>query len=213
MSTQLPSYSPEADVPGYTPVATSAGTGDALPSYDDSGPQAFIIPPELDSKLPEHFRISGKYLLPQVFPSDLFAHLTLLGAFHRLREEVRTQKGKADINLQPDEQWAVFLERAVYRFERWATMVIGGDSDAEETNPTPPETRELAPNEVPPLDVLMVWHTYMLNPRTYYEDTLRKLHGLLNIGCAHSILRQCTPAHARLQILSIAPIGCHHRCR
>ncbi|EUC57195.1 ATP-dependent RNA helicase DOB1, putative [Rhizoctonia solani AG-3 Rhs1AP] len=30
--------------------------------------------------------------------------------------------------------------------------------------------RMLNLDEVPPLDVLMAWHTYMLNPRPYYED-------------------------------------------
>ena len=40
---------------------------------------------------------------------------------------------------------------------------------------------------MPPLDVLMVWHAYLLNPTWYAEDTqriplLRKLH---KIGRAH----------------------------
>lgn len=178
-----PSYSPNA--PEYTPEARSVQ--DALPAYGDSGPQRlFVTPKTMDEKMPEHFKIGGNYVIPPVLPSDLYAHLILLGAFHRLREEVRTQKGKADITLQPDEQWAVFLERAVYRFELWATRVIGDGSDQPDVPVK--SSRELLPNEIPPLDVIMVWHTYLLNPRTYYEDTLRNLHGLLRIGYLDFIL-------------------------
>ncbi|KAH7318892.1 hypothetical protein B0J17DRAFT_300081 [Rhizoctonia solani] len=36
-------------------------------------------------------------------------------------------------------------------------------------------------DEVPPLDVLMAWHTYMLNPRVYYEDRVTKKSRLLGI--------------------------------
>ncbi|KAH7318890.1 hypothetical protein B0J17DRAFT_773168 [Rhizoctonia solani] len=36
-------------------------------------------------------------------------------------------------------------------------------------------------DEVPPLDVLMAWHTYMLNPRVYYEDGVTKKSRLLGI--------------------------------
>lgn len=178
MAALPPSYSPDA-LEYALPAATSAR--DSLPSYEDSGPQKILAVPEgINDKMPEHFKIGGKYVIPPVLPSDLFAHLILLGAFHRLREEVRTQKGKADITLQPDEQWAVFLERAVYRFERWAITVMG---DGEQAASTPMiKSRDLGPNELPPLDVMMVWHTYLLNPRTYYEDTLRNLPGLLAVG-------------------------------
>lgn len=178
-----PSYTPVA--PLYAPPGTSAG--DALPSYQDSGPRrAFVAPQAINDKMPEHFKVSDKYIIPSLLPSDLYAHLILLGAFHRLREEVWTQKVKSDITLQPDEQWAVFLERAVYRFECWATRLIGDGSDQPDAPVT--TSRELAPNELPPLDVMMVWHTYMLNPRTYYEDTLRNLQGLLKIGYVGSPL-------------------------
>ncbi|KIO19310.1 hypothetical protein M407DRAFT_56741, partial [Tulasnella calospora MUT 4182] len=82
--------------------------------------------------------------------------------------------------MEPDERYALFLQRAVYRFEQWVARMIGtGDDGEDEVSGQP---RRLAPNEVPPLDVIMVWHTYMLNPKTYYEDCLRKLPGLLKIG-------------------------------
>lgn len=176
----------EAPPPTYTQVdaPSAVPAPDALPGYSDSNapPSGVFIPsPGIDDKLPNHFKVDDQYVKAQVLPSDLEAHLVLLSAFHRLREEVRTFKGKADIPMEPDDRYAVFLQRAVYRFEQWAVRMIGGEGqEEEELGGGAP--RILASNEVPPLDVMMVWHTYMLNPRTYYEDCIRKLPGLLRIG-------------------------------
>ncbi|KAG9048661.1 hypothetical protein FS837_012289 [Tulasnella sp. UAMH 9824] len=179
MDTTLPSYTATtAEAPAYNVDAL-----DALPAYDDctGSTCAFVPAAGINDKVPNHFKINEKYVKVQVMPSELQAHLVLLGAFHRLREEVRNLTGiKADIPMEPDERYAVFLQRAVYRFEQWAVRMIGTGDDGEDEASGQP--RGLAPNEVPPLDVIMVWHTYMLNPRTYYEDCLRKLPGLLKIG-------------------------------
>ncbi|KAF8202036.1 hypothetical protein K438DRAFT_1491970, partial [Mycena galopus ATCC 62051] len=59
----------------------------------------------------------------------------------------------------PDQRWAWFVGLSVERFEKWC--------------------KALRPHHVakglalPPLDVLMVWHAYMLNPGWYSEDTNR----------------------------------------
>ncbi|KAG8952409.1 hypothetical protein FRC00_006770, partial [Tulasnella sp. 408] len=182
MAAPPPSYTnAPAEAPAYTAAPAVAAGSDALPGYDGSNVQANVFVPSqgIDDMLPNHFKVSNQYVKAQVTPSDLQAHLVLLGAFHRLREEVRTFKGRADIPMEPDERWAVFLQRAVYRFQKWAVRMIGRDGQEEVRGEGP---RVLAPDEVPPLDVLMVWHTYMLNPRTYYEDCLRKLPGLLRLG-------------------------------
>lgn len=184
MSAPPPTYSATASH-DYTQPPTA---GEALPAYDtSSAPQEFVPSPEIDDKIPNHFRINETYSPVLVYPSDLEAHLVLLGAFHRLREDVRTQKGKADIPMQPEERWAVFLQRAVYRFEAWAVRVIG---TAVENENSESGVHTLKPDEYPPLDVMMVWHTYMLNPRTYYEDCLRRLRGLLQVGQVAAPLKQ-----------------------
>ncbi|KAG9048660.1 hypothetical protein FS837_012288 [Tulasnella sp. UAMH 9824] len=181
MDTALPSYTATtAEAPAY-----NADAPDALPAYNASAasaqPSAFVPAAGIDDKVPNHFKFNDQYVKVQVMPSELQAHLVLLGAFHRLREEVRTLKGvKADIPMEPDERYSVFLQRAVYRFEQWAVRMISTGEDGEDE--AMGEPRRLTPNEVPPLDVMMVWHTYMLNPRTYYEDCLRKLPGLVKIG-------------------------------
>ncbi|KAG8926325.1 hypothetical protein FRC01_009005, partial [Tulasnella sp. 417] len=181
MAAPPPSYtSTPVQAPAYTATPIPGGS-DALPEYDDANaPSGIFVPSQgINDKLPNHFKINNQYVKAQVLPSELQAHLVLLGAFYRLREEVRTFKGKADLSMEPDERWTVFLQRAIYRFEQWAVRMIGGEGQEEVLGEGP---RVLASNEVPPLDVLMVWHTYMLNPRTYYEDCLRKLPGLLRIG-------------------------------
>ncbi|KAG8968920.1 hypothetical protein FRC05_001288 [Tulasnella sp. 425] len=185
MAAPPPSYSSAPIVaPPYAAPPVGGGS-DALPGYNDpSAPPSIFIPSQgIDDKLPNHFKIKDQYVQAQVTPSNLQAHLVLLGAFHRLREEVRTFKGKADIPMEPDERWAVFLQRAVYRFEQWAVRMIGGEGQEEALGEGP---KVLTPDEVPPLDVVMVWHTYMLNPRNYYEDCLRKLPGLLRVGLLES---------------------------
>ncbi|KAG9012494.1 hypothetical protein FRB94_005811 [Tulasnella sp. JGI-2019a] len=132
--------------------------------------------------------------VPPGKPSDLHAHLILLGAFHRLREEVRTQKGRLDFDLTPDEAWTVFLERAVHRFQSWITQVIGNDGDDDITVDLS-TARSLTADECPPIDVLMVWHTYMLSPRTYYEDCIRMHRGLQQVG-SFPLLQMCATINA-----------------
>lgn len=154
---------------------------EAPPSYDtseSSSSHPLWSPSQgIDDELPAVVQINNNSGAPLVRPSELQAHLVLLGAFHRLREEVRTQKGiKVDIQMSPDNAWAVFLQRAVYRFDAWVEKIIGNVVGSMELQ------RVLAPQELPPLDVIMVWHTYLLNPRTYYEDCLRRLQGLHQVG-------------------------------
>lgn len=89
-------------------------------------------------------------------------HLKLLAAFDALQGRVRaTPEGKGDV-LDGDTRWAVFCVRAEKGFERWVSEVgrrgVAGPLRGE---------------ELPGLDVLMVWHSYMLNPRRYYEDCQR----------------------------------------
>ncbi|KAH7101531.1 hypothetical protein BKA62DRAFT_179183 [Auriculariales sp. MPI-PUGE-AT-0066] len=87
----------------------------------------------------------------------------LLGAFSRLKSRVGlandTHNESSPIRLEEQDAWTVFLCRAVHRFQLWISNV-----------------HEL-PQEgyIPPLDVLMVWHSYLLNPFAYEEDSKRFL--------------------------------------
>jgi hypothetical protein len=123
---------------------------------------------------PQSYNIGSKVLAPfeLVTIPEIRAHLSFLGAFARLKAEVKSQKGPEVRTGSVDELWAIYIARAVDRFALWVKNGLGGLGH---------HTRKLVEDEVPPLDVLMAWHTYMLNPRVYYEDGVRGKSQLLQI--------------------------------
>jgi uncharacterized membrane protein YgcG len=84
-----------------------------------------------------------------------------------------------------EKRWAIFVTRAVDRFSTWWNQILGPLSDACTTERVQNDlglrlsdrlgapSISIAAETLPPLDVLMVWHSYMLNPRDYLEDCLR----------------------------------------
>ena len=93
--------------------------------------------------------------------------------------------GKHFVKLA-EKRWAVYVARAVDRFDAWLTKLL---PEARPMNmatfmtegpkgtlcePTYGQLRQFNRNNMPPADVLMVWHSYMLNPRAYLEDCLRQ---------------------------------------
>lgn len=106
---------------------------------------------------------------------EIQVHLAFLCAFTRLKAQVKSQSGPV-IRHSADELWAIYVAQAVDRFALWLERMLsklGGS-----------EPREFTENEAPPLDVLMAWHTYMLNPRVFFEDGLRGKSRLLGIRFA-----------------------------
>lgn len=126
-------------VPDAAPAYTAtANTEEHEHVYQDDQP-----PPAYPTTLPDSFPIGRRSTTPLVTVEDLQAHLRVLGAFHALRLQVR-EAGASD----PDGAWAVFLARAVHRFHKWVVSV------------RPQHGGGFAP--MPPIDVLMVWHSYLL---------------------------------------------------
>ncbi|KAI7536754.1 hypothetical protein KC331_g11296 [Hortaea werneckii] len=82
-----------------------------------------------------------------------------------------------------EKRWSIYVSRAVDRFDIWIRNVFADQQMAnldwmEEGGPQavlyqPQPPLNPSQDDVPPLDVLMVWHAYMLNPRAYLEDCLR----------------------------------------
>ncbi|OBZ73587.1 hypothetical protein A0H81_06345 [Grifola frondosa] len=144
----------------------------SLPAYSpayDRPPPAYTAPTT--------YTIGGrKTAVPLVHVDQLKAHLDLLRAFHGLREAVeKGDDGRFPVNvraLEGCQRWVWFLELAVERFRMWAASVQVMPID------------EWVQDEVPPLDVWMVWHAYLLNPIWYAEDCHRlpALQGLKKLG-------------------------------
>lgn len=132
-----------------------------------------LVPPpayELAVPLPKHVRVGPHTTPTLVSVEELVDHLKVLNAFSILKGSVLETNGAgasaSGIDLDNEAAWTLFVCRAVHRFERWVSC----------TSEPPKETT------LPPLDVLMVWHTYMLNPLAYKEDSVRALPQLAKLG-------------------------------
>jgi len=114
------------------------------------------------------------------------------------------QRGTA---LMREKRWAVFVTKAVDRFEAWYTnfgsredyeagypLMTVHFNEMESFNPADPQAASpFTPGNIPPLDVLMVLHAYMLNPRDFLEDCLRNRHlWLWKAGFPWAAVESCT---------------------
>ncbi|KAF2170866.1 hypothetical protein M409DRAFT_51114 [Zasmidium cellare ATCC 36951] len=175
------------------------------PEYDEDN---VLDPPDITAGF-TNLNISNTSQSPDGFPqpAECIAHLKVLECFYRLKQTVGSTDGLFGIEdkfvtghtiTQSDKtgellaklaekRWAVYLHRAVDRFETWSAAVTPsarmatrpkletqGKKDwllKRETMDGP--VIRLDKSNMPPADVLMVWHAYMLNPRAYLEDCLR----------------------------------------
>ncbi|KAJ5960034.1 uncharacterized protein N7479_007184 [Penicillium vulpinum] len=114
------------------------------------------------------------------------AHLKLLAVFADLRDTISSHNGlfglyDAEAAKFPSTQneararisekrWAVYVARAADR--PMATMDDLEDVGYENIVICDTEVAWSTKN-LPPLDILMVWHSHMLNPRSFLEDSIR----------------------------------------
>ncbi|KAF9222788.1 hypothetical protein BS17DRAFT_755176 [Gyrodon lividus] len=115
--------------------------------------------------LPETFTVGRQRVNLLVRPQHLKGHLTLLHAFHTLRATIEAGDDASrlphDVRIMDaDKRWGWFVNIAVERFNRWCLSLSEQRSGGVEQN-------------LPPIDVVMVWHAYLLNPIWYAEDTAR----------------------------------------
>ncbi|KAJ2912588.1 hypothetical protein MD484_g7833, partial [Candolleomyces efflorescens] len=143
----VPAYSRTPAGPNATPK--DVGHDASLPGYT----------------FPTRFKVGGVFtdgLLVNI--EQIKGHLALLDAFSNLKTQVEGLELESSyMSKDPERRWAWFVGLAVERFDVWARSLKHKDA--------------LQPLEdiIPPLDVLMVWHSYMLNPRWYTEDGQRML--------------------------------------
>ncbi|RPB04365.1 hypothetical protein L873DRAFT_1833068 [Choiromyces venosus 120613-1] len=115
--------------------------------------------------------------LPTV--SQCAVHLELLEAFTRLRNRVYKEEAFSELFGEDPEKklwWRAVVEVAVGRFGIWWETVneeLKVREEGEAGMLDKSSGMKVLPRDLlPPLDVLMVWHSYMLNPRKYNEDCI-----------------------------------------
>lgn len=138
--------------------------------------------------------------VPQVVSGDqLIVHLKLLETLYQLRRNVEQCDGLYGVkngekivdchNRQEtidhcQQRWAVYVQLAADRFQTWWTKAVMPKLNASKITRSQLDAMgsewvefqqpyNVNINELPPIDVLMIWHAYMLNPRTYLEDCVR----------------------------------------
>lgn len=125
--------------------------------------------------------------------AECAVHLELLETFYVLRQRIlksETLDKLFDLKAEPREvtkkdgtklklkdttlwtrrerKWHKYLELAVVRFLRWWKIARRG------IDTTPTNTPTISKERLPPLDVIMVWHAFLLNPRMFkchYQET------------------------------------------
>ncbi|KAL4983569.1 hypothetical protein BDW68DRAFT_194326 [Aspergillus falconensis] len=167
---------------------------------------AYTQPPDQQPGLPplNLTQNAGPALYTTVTYYECIAHLKFLAALSDLRDTVTSmpylfdipdpdpQEFSTHINeawaLVKEKRWAVYTAKAVARYTSWWDVCV----PASRPRPTVQQLSSSAfdnitvckspltwtQNELPPLDVLMVWHAHMLNPRSFLEDCIR--HGKIS---------------------------------
>ncbi|KAF9235563.1 hypothetical protein BU15DRAFT_51289 [Melanogaster broomeanus] len=102
---------------------------------------------------------------PLVSPEQVKGHLRLLRAFHNLRIIVEDCKDRRipgyAMQMDRHRRWEWFIHLAIDRFERWVQSL--------QFVPL----AKFVTEHMPPLDVWLVWHAYILSPCWYAEDCER----------------------------------------
>ncbi|KAH8194952.1 hypothetical protein TruAng_010893 [Truncatella angustata] len=178
--------------PAYTPVAGAP---------PPTGPPKQLSEKELDALNAAFSALNLPTVAQKVDENTCLAHLKLLATFHNLKEDVGYTDGlwnifdsRANRHDDPksepgavlaklrEKRWAIYVTRAVDRYEAWWNTMPSDPLTNDEMTANSPKHGDFVnsetplkwtPEMLPPLDVLMVWHAHMLNPRDYLEDCLR----------------------------------------
>ncbi|KAF2207168.1 hypothetical protein CERZMDRAFT_63004 [Cercospora zeae-maydis SCOH1-5] len=188
---------------------SSSSGSDAPPIYEERetfDPDHSLPPPDVTAGFSDLKISRGDDDLPT--NEECIAHLKMLECFYRLKQCVASQDGLFGIrddlvtgqNAPMDEKtsellaklgekrWAIYVQRAIDRFETWWDAIAPDSRWADRTQLARDGKAEvvclssttkdfvLDESTLPPVDILMVWHAFQLNPRCYLEDCIRQGH-------------------------------------
>ncbi|KAL1880934.1 hypothetical protein Plec18167_003469 [Paecilomyces lecythidis] len=185
---------------------------DRPPTYDEVEPLAANIPP-LDLS-----KSAGSAISSTVTKDQCIVHLKFLAALADLRDTISSEDklfgiedSEAD-RIQHDavgarvrireKRWAIYTSRAVHRFTLWWDLCLPTSGSLptldDMMNPVYSSItngKDKVPwnrDNMPPLDVLMVWHAHMLNPRAFLEDCIRNAKmGFWATGFPWGVINNC----------------------
>ncbi|PPQ96744.1 hypothetical protein CVT26_010229 [Gymnopilus dilepis] len=114
--------------------------------------------------------VTPRFMDSAVSREDIAAHLRIYGLIRSnlfILAKKHVYYDENDI-LWPTTEGRLFLRRSVYRFRLWIERVLR--PKFEKCGPT---HVGLDDHEIPPYDVALVLHAFMLHPRAFYSDTIR----------------------------------------
>ena len=168
---------------------------DGLPEYEDITPPVYESSGSSDysrfgkfrsyqySQLDKDEKIKENHLQqPQFIPNitEIITNLKLLKTFGKLKHEFLDNYDSTNKILE-DIKWRLFLTIAVKRFIVFVSTLkllmskvstIPRDLELSEDSRSQ-EFTSMANNLIPPLDVIMVWYSFILNPMTFYDTFTR----------------------------------------
>lgn len=140
---------PHDEPPSYEPSNGAHVAPDYVAEEDDAPPPAFDFPTSYSVGHHPNRESSGTLF---IIRSDVQAHVRLLAAFERLRQKVEAGCAGIAADLDPKSRWSLFVNVAVHRLEMFLRIMsmMSNEGHMEQV--------------LPPLDVAMALHAYMLQP-------------------------------------------------
>lgn len=160
---------------------------DGLPSYEEPIPPSYPIGECNEYAKYGQFRSynystldkdeeikKNHFQQPQFIPNitEIIAHLKLLKAFEKLKQNFTDDSLMNDMDR--DKKWRLYLTISVKRFIIFISalkslMPIIQIDKLTGVDPRDQEFTSMTNELTPPLDVIMVWHAFMLNPMSFYD--------------------------------------------
>lgn len=131
-------------------------------------------PIEIDGQSRQFIKLLGdetqyssvKKIIHSPSVSDSIAHLKLLNAFHKLRQIITVN---INTKAQQGKLWQCYVTMAVRKFNIFISALkirFPNDHECES------DFNQFMNNCLPSLDILLVWHAFLLNPRSIHDNFL-----------------------------------------